>query len=59
VVTLFSLPVVITLFLGVTAFRRATPLVFRCRRCDRYFYRAPYRNFPTACPRCHARDWNA
>ena len=59
VVVLFLLPVCIAVFLGVMAFRRMTPLVYRCRRCDRDFCRAAHRKFPTACPRCQARDWNS
>jgi len=49
-------------FFGLFAFRgpkRPPPLIFRCRRCAGEFRRAAHRDFPTVCPRCHARDWNA
>jgi hypothetical protein len=59
VVVLFLVPCGVAAFAGAIAFRRMTPLIFRCRRCDRDFRRAPHRRFPAACPLCGARDWNA
>lgn len=59
VVALLLLPVGVVLALGALTFRRMTPLVFRCRRCDREFRRPAHRRFPAACPRCGAQDWNA
>jgi hypothetical protein len=59
VVALALIPVVVSAFLGVMTFRRMTPLVFKCRRCNREFHRAAHRMFPAACPLCHARDWNS
>ena len=59
VLLLLLCPVGVVLALGALAFRRLTPLVFHCRRCDRDFLRPPHRRFPTACPRCGAHDWNA
>ena len=59
VVVLIGIPVGVSAFAGAMAFRRMTPLVFRCRRCDREFQQAPHRRFPRACPRCRARGWNA
>jgi hypothetical protein len=59
VVALLLVPVSVAAFVGALAFRRMTPLVFRCRRCDHEFHRAAHRRFPAVCPRCGARDWNA
>jgi Zn finger protein HypA/HybF involved in hydrogenase expression len=59
VVVMVSIPIVVSAFLGAMTFRRMTPLVFRCRRCNRDFQRAAHRAFPAACPLCRARDWNA
>ncbi len=59
VVVLFLVPCGVAAFASAIAFRRMTPLIFRCRRCDRDFRRAPHRRFPAACPLCGARDWNA
>lgn len=59
VIALFLLPIGVVAFVGAMAFRRMTPLLFRCRRCDRDFQRAAYRSFPARCPLCGARDWNA
>jgi len=59
VIVLFLVPLGVTVFVGAIAFRWMTPLVFRCRRCDREFLRAAHRRFPAVCPRCGARDWNA
>jgi hypothetical protein len=58
VVAIVLLPVCVIAFVGFATFRRLTPLVFRCRRCDREFLRPPHRRFPVACPHCHARDWS-
>jgi hypothetical protein len=59
VLVVIVIPVCIAVLIGTRAFQGMTPLVFRCLRCQREFLRKPYRSFPTACPRCHARDWNA
>ena len=56
---LFLVPVGVAGFLGAIAFRWMTPLVFRCRRCDREFLQAAHRRFPAVCPRCGAGNWNA
>jgi len=53
------MPVCLAVLISMRAFYGMTPLVFRCRRCNREFFRKPHLRFPTACPRCHARDWNA
>ena len=57
-VMLIVVPLFLAVFLGLFAFSRMTPLVFRCRRCDREFRRAPHLAFPDLCPHCRARDWN-
>jgi hypothetical protein len=59
IVVLALIPIGVSALLGIAAFRHMTPLVFRCRRCQRDFTRAPHRGFPTACPHCRAQDWNA
>lgn len=59
VVVLVLVPIAVAGFVGAIAFRRMTPLIFRCRRCEREFRRAAHRRFPAVCPRCGARDWNA
>jgi hypothetical protein len=59
IVALVMIPIVVSAFLGAITFRRMTPLVFRCRRCNREFRRAAHREFPAVCPLCQARDWNA
>lgn len=56
---LFLLPLSVVVFVGAMAFRRMTPLIFRCGRCERHFEQAVHRRFPVVCPRCGARDWNA
>ncbi|HEX3762939.1 MAG TPA: hypothetical protein VHW23_29790 [Kofleriaceae bacterium] len=56
---LFAIPIGVAAFAGAMTFRRMTPLVFWCRRCDSEFQQAAHRRFPRACPRCRARDWNA
>ena len=58
VVMLLVVPLLICLLLGLFAFGRVTPLVFRCRRCDRTFRQPPHRAFPRACPHCGDADWN-
>jgi rubrerythrin len=58
VVALVLIPVGAIGFLGALAFRRMTSLVYRCRRCQREFYRAAHRPFPARCPLCRAHDWN-
>jgi rRNA maturation endonuclease Nob1 len=58
VVVLLLLPIGVAGFAGAMAFRRMTPLIFRCGRCGRDFERAAHRRFPAVCPRCGARDWN-
>lgn len=55
---LVVVPACIAVFLGAFAFRRLTPFVFHCRRCDRRFRGAAHRDFPRSCPHCGARDWN-
>jgi hypothetical protein len=59
VLTIVVIPVCIAVLLGTRAFQGMTPLVFHCRRCNREFLRRPHRSFPTACPLCHARNWNS
>jgi hypothetical protein len=59
IVAMALTPIVVCAFLGAIAFRRMTPLVFSCRRCNREFYRKAHHGFPTVCPLCKARDWNA
>ena len=59
VIVLFLLPIGVAGFVGAIAFRRMTPLIFRCGRCARDFEQAAQRRFPAVCPRCGARDWNA
>lgn len=58
-VALIAIPIAVSAFLGAMTFRRMTPLVFQCWRCKREFHSAAHRRFPTACPLCHARDWNS
>jgi len=59
VLVLVVIPAGLAVLIGMRAFHGMTPLVFRCRRCEAAFLRKPHRRFPTSCPRCHARDWNA
>lgn len=59
VIAVLLLPVGVAAFVGFMAFRRMTPLVYRCRRCGHEFHRAAHRAFPRACPGCRARDWSA
>ena len=56
---LVVLPVGVALFFGRFAFRRMTPLAFRCLRCGVEFQRKAWLRFPARCPSCRARDWNA
>jgi rRNA maturation endonuclease Nob1 len=58
VAVLFVIPIGVAAFAGWLTFRRMTPLVFRCQRCERDFEQAAHRRFPRVCPRCGARDWN-
>jgi len=58
VLIIIVMPVCIAVLIGTRTFQGMTPLVFRCSRCHREFLRKPYRRFPTACPLCHARNWN-
>jgi hypothetical protein len=58
-IVLVVMPVCIAVALGWISSRGMTPLVFRCRRCEREFRRPPYRAFPTVCPLCGSRSWNA
>jgi Zn finger protein HypA/HybF involved in hydrogenase expression len=58
VVLVLAIPVAVTGIVGALAFRRMTPLLYRCRRCSGEFRRAAHRRFPVACPRCRARDWS-
>jgi hypothetical protein len=58
VVVMYVFPFIAAGLFGMVAFRRMTPLVYRCGRCHRDFFRAPHRAFPRACPHCRARDWN-
>jgi len=53
------IPAGLAVLISMRAFSGMTRLVFRCRRCNRDFFRKPHLRFPVACPRCHARDWNA
>jgi hypothetical protein len=39
--------------------RRETPLVFQCKRCATEFAQPPHRDYPHACPHCHATDWSS
>ena len=59
VVAMIAIPIAVGAFLGAMTFRRMTPLVFRCQRCNREFHRAVHRRFPAACPLCRANDWNS
>jgi Zn finger protein HypA/HybF involved in hydrogenase expression len=59
VIVLVLVPIGVAGFVGAIAFRRMTPLIFRCRWCEREFRRAAHRRFPAVCPGCGARDWNA
>ncbi|HEY0478836.1 MAG TPA: hypothetical protein VGD37_15060 [Kofleriaceae bacterium] len=59
VIALFLLPIGVAVFVGAMAFRRMTPLVFECRRCNHVFHRPAHHRFPAACPRCKARDWSS
>jgi len=59
VLVVIVIPTCIAVLIGTRVFQGMTPLVFRCGRCHREFRRPPYRRFPTACPLCHARDWNS
>ncbi len=43
--------------LSIVEFRRRIPLAFTCQRCGYEFRQASHRDYPPACPRCHARDW--
>jgi hypothetical protein len=53
-----GVPLCIALLLGLFAFRRLTPFLFHCRRCDRPFHGAAHRGFPDRCPHCHSPTWN-
>ena len=59
VLVIIVMPIVVVVFFGLFAFRRMTPLAYHCSRCARDFQRKPHRRFPTRCPLCRARDWNA
>lgn len=59
ILVMIGIPACVAVFFGLFAFRNMTPLVFKCRRCDHEFTRKPWRDFPTSCPGCRARDWNA
>ena len=58
VAVMLAIPVAVSTFFGAMSFRRMTPLAFRCIRCGTEFRQQPYRRYPAACPRCHARDWS-
>ena len=58
VLSLVVIPMCLAVLLGTRAFQGMTPLVFRCRRCNRDFLRKPHRRFPDTCPLCRATDWN-
>lgn len=58
VLALVALPALVFALATRRAFHGIAPLVFHCRRCSGEFLRKPFRRFPTACPRCGARDWN-
>jgi hypothetical protein len=58
VIMLAVIPGLVSLFFGVLAFRRVTPLVFVCLRCDGGFRHPSHRKPPAACPHCGAHDWN-
>lgn len=53
------LPVAVAVFFGMFAFRTMEKLAFACQRCGEMFQRKAHHPFPSRCPRCHARDWNA
>ena len=55
---LVAMPICLAVLFGLAAFRNEAPLLFHCLRCDHYFPRKAHVAFPTACPRCRARDWN-
>jgi Zn finger protein HypA/HybF involved in hydrogenase expression len=48
---------VLSMALSIVQFRTATPLAFRCMRCEREFQRPPHKRYPRTCPHCGARDW--
>lgn len=58
-VMLIGIPVIIAFVFGRIEARKQTPLVFRCRRCNREFHQPPHHDFPAVCRLCRARDWNA
>jgi hypothetical protein len=57
-IVIVGLPVFVTIFFGMFAFKEAPLLDFRCLRCDRAFRKRAYKKFPSKCPHCGARDWN-
>ena len=61
VAMIIVIPTATALAIGFLSFRgqrRPPALPYRCQRCGVAFTRAAHRGFPTACPRCHARNWN-
>jgi hypothetical protein len=58
VIVVVAVPLVIAFLLGLFAFQRARPLIYRCRRCDGAFRRAAHLGFPETCSGCGAADWN-
>jgi hypothetical protein len=58
VIMLAVIPGLVSLFIGVFAFRRVAPLVFVCLRCDGVFRHPSHRKPPAACPHCGAHDWD-
>jgi len=59
VLVMVVIPLVLAVLFGWIEFRIRTPLVFHCRRCAREFCQPAHRDFPSVCPLCRARDWNA
>jgi hypothetical protein len=58
IVVFAMIPIAVSALLGIAVFRGMTPLVFRCRRCDRDFTQPAHRPFPAVCALCRAPDWN-
>jgi hypothetical protein len=58
-VVLIALPLALSVFFGLFAFKHLTPLAYHCLRCGADFRKPPHRRFPVRCRACGARDWNA
>jgi len=58
VLVIIVMPVTVTFLLTLFLHKSVENFAYHCRRCDADFRRKAHLPFPTACPRCHARDWN-